>query len=92
MNIDPRAMAQARDFGLSSEHLRQFASRAAIVTHSEGNRRFGGYVMWVEDDTIWSIDLFDKRMDVCDDCHGLGFHQMTEGGLVRMIRCQVCNV
>lgn len=87
-------MGLALDEDSAAELLGKFYSRAAIVTHDRGTRRFGGYVLEMsENETeIRNLSLYDPKVIPCIDCYGTGHQDMLDEGYWIKVPCQTCHV
>ncbi len=96
VRISEKAIAEAIGLGLHyvcddvRGLLRGFAKDAAIVTHPRGNRRYGGYVLEVDENVVHGIAQFEPGY-VCNDCHGVGFHRIVDRSKVHNVPCQSCS-
>jgi hypothetical protein len=57
--VSEDAVRQAREIGLCGEvakRLARMAKRSAPLTHEEGNRRFGDFVLRVEDRCVVAVN------------------------------------
>lgn len=96
-DVSSTALLQAIGLGFDEDvedlvvTLSAFAHRSAKVTHPRGNRRYGGYVLDVEDERIYGIYKFDERASVCTDCHGTRRHRMRDGRRWVEVPCQTCT-
>ena len=76
-DVASTAVYQAMDYGLGSDPeeivslIGEFARHSARVTHPQGNRRYGGYVLDVDGTRIYGLAKFDGQ-PVCPDCYGTG--------------------
>jgi hypothetical protein len=97
VHVSDLAEKQARDYGLhlSGENLTRllirFVEESAIVTHKLGNRRYGDYVLDVEDETLYGIYKYIPGRYSCPDCYGVGFHKMRNGRGWTNVPCQNCT-
>lgn len=95
-DVSSNAITQAMllDLGEDPEKLvtmlASFARSSAIVTHPQGNRRYGGYVLDIEGPRIYGIAKYRKG-PVCRDCHGTGNHRQYDGGHWHDVPCQSCS-
>jgi hypothetical protein len=94
--ISTHALHQARALGLGLARdelttlLIEFAEKAAIVTHPKGTRRFGGYVLDMDDTKVYGIAQLEAGVWVCPDCHGTQQHRMLDGVRWIDVNCQTC--
>jgi hypothetical protein len=92
------AVAQAAELGLEGtrqqlrELLAGFALKSAIITHPLGTRRYGGYVLDIEEGRVYGIYKLHEGAVVCHDCHGTRRHHMhdQDTGWVE-VPCQSCK-
>jgi hypothetical protein len=95
-DVSSNAITQAMLYGLGEDPeqlvklLATFARSAAIVTHPQGNRRYGGYVLDIDGPRIYGIAKF-RRERVCPDCHGTRTHRHHDGHQWADVPCQACS-
>lgn len=96
IEITVHALNQARALGLGLDRedlvrlLAEFAQKAAIVTHPDGTRRFGGYVLDMDDHSVYGIFQLESGVWICPDCHGTQQHLMRDGKAWIEVPCQNC--
>jgi hypothetical protein len=95
-DVSSQALTQAMELGLGDsppeliQLLGDFARRSAIVTHTEGNRRYGGFVLDIDGSRIYGIAKLRRDQAVCFDCYGTGTHHMKDGPEWIEVPCQTC--
>jgi hypothetical protein len=95
-DVSSNAITRAMLYGLGEDQgqlvklLQHFAHNAAIVTHPEGNRRYGGYVLDMDELCIYSISKL-RHGAVCPDCHGTKVHRQYDQHQWVDVPCQTCQ-
>ncbi|QIG76968.1 hypothetical protein EVC30_140 [Rhizobium phage RHph_Y1_11] len=62
--VTDTAMRQAKHLGVGGNvksRLERMARRAAVITHPQGNRRFGDYLLRIKDGQLEAIMKFDPE-------------------------------
>lgn len=111
-NVHDNAFRKAEYLGIAygddvSAVLSMMVSESAQTSHKRGNRRYGSFVLKVQDGKILDVfiddiskafcpDCFDSKVskvwEQCEVCEGDGCDDcFSEGGRVTTIRCQACK-
>jgi hypothetical protein len=64
VTVLPDAIVKAKRLGISGnieERLKRMALRAAIITHPQGNRRFGDYLLRIKEGRLEMIMRYDPE-------------------------------
>lgn len=83
------------DRGPTIKKLAEMAKLSAIVTHPMGNRRFGDWVLQLNENKLESLARYEFTTQTdpnCPDCRGRGTVNVSEEcSLCDGSGCQACN-
>ena len=105
-SFSPQVVKECQELNLTLAKLNHMANNSARFTHELGNRRYEGFVLDLQGDTVFSIARIEDKVckcytckdtkkvsvfDECEHCEGVGCQQCDAGLVRRFIDCPDCT-